>query len=81
MQKLHMPLILAQNIDNNLLFGVADNIVILAAVLQKHFGAVIFFLLAGRGQIAGLAERKHGLDAFNQAHFIHKIHFFAVQDF
>ena len=44
-QKLHVSLVLIQDVGDDLLLGVAEQIVLLAAFAQIHFGAVVFILL------------------------------------
>ena len=46
-----MPLVLIQDVGDDLLFGVAEQIVLLTAFAQIHFSAVVFVLLMQRGDV------------------------------
>ena len=76
-----MPLVLIQDVGDDLLFGVAEQIVLLTAFAQIHFSAVVFVLLMQRGDVGRLFQGKYRLDRLHQVHLVDEIHFFAVHHF
>ena len=74
-----MPLVLVEDVVDDLLLGVAHQVVVLAALAQVHFGAVVATVVHLFG--AHAASGKGWREVAAHLHLVDKRMLFAVADF